>query len=907
MPPALKCSIIINTYNRSTCLARLLASLHHLTYNEFEVVVVNGPSTDETGLLLKQYAERIKIVDCPEANLSLSRNLGIAAAVGDIVVFIDDDALPAEPNWLDKIVEAFQADTEGKVGAVGGPALHCDTAHYQFRAGLTSDYAFQVFRATDANAQPADGVRWFRRTVGCNSAFRRSALVEVGGFDEHLIYYLDESDVCLRLARRGYDTLHLEDGAVRHYPAPSPVGAPFLRNRRIVARSDTYYCMKNGGDGLLKRLFKTLCFAPQKHFFRELIEAWRADRLSTRALLGFLWQWTRGVAQGLWIGLFAERRTRLKADAPPPFLRFVKNVPDRKLRVCLLSQSAPPDPKLAGVARYTYDLARGLHELGHEVHLIYRSQQPVRRDGLEFTLHGIPDHTHQEQRLLPELPVTNKNCAYALAVGRKLVELMQQDTVFDVVHASNWDLEGLALPLLRIYPYVLMLVSPLAQVIETEGWQLNADLRLGVALDRWQIEQADSVCCPSWGVLESYRSKMGIDFEHLPCVQRVQLGIVPSLQARYMAGSSSGVAGVGTASPARQHRLLFVGRLEYRKGAHVLLEVLPDLLEKHPDWRCDLVGNDQVPDGLGSTLKEQFLRRHAMAPWLERVQFHGTVADDQLQAFYQSCDIFVAPSLFESFGLVYLEAMQYAKPVVGCKVGGIPEIVSDGVDGLLVRPGDADELAAALHQLMSDAVLRQRLGQAAQRKVLDELNHLAMAQRLLACYYEVIARRGAACAQNRRYYASLVQDGQLDQQRVQATGDWRSAQAFPGQFFLRASIPGATLRFETPGGSELVLAALRHDWGGVLTVSADGQTLQHVDLFSLQYEPDYQGRVTLPGTPEQTLTVQISIHPERNPNSRASQVWLRHVFLAPRTPMFSVSGNRTGQIRQAKLSPEGTD
>lgn len=894
MTTRLRCSIVINTYNRSACLARLLASLNHLAYDEFEVVVVNGPSTDDTRLLLSQYAGRIKVVDCPEANLSLSRNLGIAAAAGDIVVFIDDDALPAEPNWLDKIVEAFQADMEGRVGAVGGPALHCDTADYQFRAGLTSDYAFQVFRATDANARAADGVRWFRRTVGCNSAFRRSALVEIGGFDEHITYYLDESDVCLRLARQGYDTLHLDDAAVRHYPEPSPVGAPFSRNRRMIARSDTYYCLKNGRDGLLKRILKTLWFAPQKHFYRELIAAWRDGRLSTRGLLNYWWQWARGVARGLWIGLFAERRTRLKAEAPPPFQRFAKRVPERKLRVCLLSQSAPPDPKLAGVARYTYDLARGLYELGHEVHVIYRNQQPMRRDGLEFTLHGIPDSAHVGQQLLTGLPVTNKNCAYALAVGHKLIELMQQGTVFDVVHASNWDLEGLALPLLRIYPYVLVLVSPLAQVIETEGWQLDTDLRTGVALDRWQIEQADSVCCPSWGVLESYRSKMGLDSERLPFLQRVQLGIVPSLRAYHMAQSASIAIDNQPESPTRECRLLFVGRLEHRKGAHVLLEILPDLLERHPNWRCDLVGNDQVPDGLGSTLKERFLRRHAMAPWLSRVQFHGMVSDDQLQMCYESCDVFVAPSLFESFGLVYLEAMQYAKPVVGCRVAGIPEIVSDGVDGLLVPPGDAKALADALHRLMSDAALRQRLGRAGQSKVLNEFTHLAMAQRFLARYYEVIERRGVACAENRRRYTSLVQDGQLDVRRVRAADGWKRVEAFPGEPYLRAEVPGAALEFEAPGATQLVLTALRHDWSGVLTVSADGQALCHLDLFSLQYELDYRSVVLLPGTPDQVLAVQLSIHPERNPSSWGHQVWLRQVFLTPRLSGESLVSRSTG-------------
>ena len=67
----------------------------------------------------------------------------------------------------------------------------------------------------------------------------RQKLLAIGGFDEHFPYYLDEADVCLRLARAGYETVYLPDAPVRHYPAMSPIGPPFIRNRRLIARSDT--------------------------------------------------------------------------------------------------------------------------------------------------------------------------------------------------------------------------------------------------------------------------------------------------------------------------------------------------------------------------------------------------------------------------------------------------------------------------------------------------------------------------------------------------------------------------------------------------------------------------------------------------------------------------------------------
>src|SRR2546425_261917 len=114
-------SVIVVTYNRAEFLERLLASLSHLTYERFEVVVVNGPSIDGTAAVLREYAGRIKVVETPIGRMTAQRNLGIAAASGDVLVFIDDDARPAEADWLDRIAEVFDADTAGRRRAGARP------------------------------------------------------------------------------------------------------------------------------------------------------------------------------------------------------------------------------------------------------------------------------------------------------------------------------------------------------------------------------------------------------------------------------------------------------------------------------------------------------------------------------------------------------------------------------------------------------------------------------------------------------------------------------------------------------------------------------------------------------------------------------------------------------------------
>jgi glycosyltransferase involved in cell wall biosynthesis len=109
-------SVVMNTYNRAASLEKTLEALRRQTYSKFEVVVVNGPSTDTTDTVLSQYARDVRIACCPDRKLGVSRNIGINIASGDIVAFIDDDAVP-EVTWLEKLAIAY---ADPLVAAAGG-------------------------------------------------------------------------------------------------------------------------------------------------------------------------------------------------------------------------------------------------------------------------------------------------------------------------------------------------------------------------------------------------------------------------------------------------------------------------------------------------------------------------------------------------------------------------------------------------------------------------------------------------------------------------------------------------------------------------------------------------------------------------------------------------------------------
>lgn len=83
-----------------------------------------------------------------------------------------------------------------------------------------------------------------------------------------------------------------------------------------------------------------------------------------------------------------------------------------------------------------------------------------------------------------------------------------------------------------------------------------------------------------------------------------------------------------------------------------------------------------------------------------------------MRGFYAAADVVLAPSRYESFGLVPLEAMMFARAVIGCRAGGMPEVIEDGVSGLLAEPGNAASLAGCVERLLDDPGLRSRMGKA---------------------------------------------------------------------------------------------------------------------------------------------------------------------------------------------------
>lgn len=187
---------------------------------------------------------------------------------------------------------------------------------------------------------------------------------------------------------------------------------------------------------------------------------------------------------------------------------------------------------------------------------------------------------------------------------------------------------------------------------------------------------------------------------------------------------------VKTEKPVDGKTILFVGRAVQRKGVDVLIRAFAAVEESLPH-RLVIVGDGPERPAW------QALARELGG---DRIEFTGWIRDDELAERYRTCSFFVLPAVYdrhgdtEGLGVVMIEAMSYAKPVIASRVGGITDVVTDGVNGLLVPSGDPVALARAISTLATDQRLCQSMGQEAKKTVDEKFNWDIITRRLIRLY-----------------------------------------------------------------------------------------------------------------------------------------------------------------------------
>ena len=230
-----------------------------------------------------------------------------------------------------------------------------------------------------------------------------------------------------------------------------------------------------------------------------------------------------------------------------------------------------------------------------------------------------------------------------------------------------------------------------------------------------KIAAADFICCISF-FARSQLMKLS-PYAHWNKLVVSRLGVDPSVFSPRPSRPAPDV-----------FEILCVGRLCSAKGQHILLDAVSKLAQQGRRVRLRVVG--QGPDE--ASLKA--LAAGTGKP--ELAVFEGAVNQDHIRKLYAAADIFCISSFAEGIPVVLMEAMAMEIPCVTTHITGIPELIRNGIDGMLVAPSDVDGLVEALEKLMDDTALRERISKSGRQRVLEHYNLRRSVEKLAAIFSE---------------------------------------------------------------------------------------------------------------------------------------------------------------------------
>ncbi len=408
------------------------------------------------------------------------------------------------------------------------------------------------------------------------------------------------------------------------------------------------------------------------------------------------------------------------------------------MRICLLSREYPPDTGWGGIGTFTHHLAHGLRELGQQVHVVSltgtESAAPTKSsDSDGITVHRVPIQNLRDRSSLFNfcLPVTRPMLQQTSALWKKFLELHLQQP-FDVIECAEHFAEGLFPSMCRVAPMVVRLHTPHSKLVNEKfhNFSPSFDHRVLTMLERLPMMSADILISPSRDLANYVANDLNFSPERIHIVRN------PVNVNQFTPD------GPKTAVLPDTINILFVGRLEERKGVYYLIQSVSRVLKACPNARFTFIGSDtKTGKGNGSVLQE--LKAITVESCVEHaVTFVNQVPLSEIPDNYRAADICVLPSLYDNAPMTTIEAMSCGKPVIGTTAGGTKEYVLDQQCGLIVPPANSEALADALILLCNDRARREQMGAFARTHVLENFTRDITARQSLSLY-EAAGRRFA--------------------------------------------------------------------------------------------------------------------------------------------------------------------
>lgn len=293
----------------------------------------------------------------------------------------------------------------------------------------------------------------------------------------------------------------------------------------------------------------------------------------------------------------------------------------------------------------------------------------------------------------------------------------------DIIHAHDWLVATAAIGLKHVFRKPLIATIHSTEIGRRNGIHLDYE-RMIHETEAWLTYEAWKVICCSDYMVTHVQWAFGLPPDKLIMVPN---GVNYETYSKY--GKEDCSQFRSKFALPEEKIVLFVGRLVYEKGVHVLVNAAQKVLDK-VNAKFIIVGNGYMKDQLSNLVRAVGLT--------DKVMFTGFVDDDTLRRLQICADVSVVPSLFEPFGIVALEAMAATSPVVVSDTGGLSEIVEHDVSGVKVYPGNPDSLAWGIVKVLTDDGYANWLRKNAYKKIQEKYDWNRIAQQTKTIYRKVL-------------------------------------------------------------------------------------------------------------------------------------------------------------------------
>jgi glycogen(starch) synthase len=389
------------------------------------------------------------------------------------------------------------------------------------------------------------------------------------------------------------------------------------------------------------------------------------------------------------------------------------------LNVMFLTWEFPPRV-IGGISPHVFYLSKSLAKNGVKVHVVTCDfpGAPAHEtlDGVE--VYRVDSYKNPSPDFATWVYLMNLNMQKeAAAIAAKLPEKI------DVFHAHDWLVATAGIGLKHVFRKPLLVTMHSTEIGRRDGLHTSTE-KMIAETEAWLTYEAWKVICCSQYMVSHVKWAFGLPDDKLVMVPNgVDWQVYENIRKQDLRAFR-----VSFALPAEK-LVLFVGRLVYEKGAHVLINAIPKILDK-VDAKFVIVGSGYMKEQLSAIVKSMGLEH--------KVLFTGFLDEESLLKLQCCADVSVVPSLFEPFGIVALEAMAAKSPVVVSDTGGLGEIVEHDVTGVKVYPNNVDSLAWGVTKVLTDEKYSNSLQENAYRRIQERYDWGRIAQQTKRIYEGVL-------------------------------------------------------------------------------------------------------------------------------------------------------------------------